>query len=437
MRAAPAVPSSPTFEVLKDLTVPLATALETPHLDKIIRIGNETCRAYFASHARGLFRLAFSSEKTVTTARAFSILNCGDRKCLQPLLSSGTIIDFACRLLDREPVSPILVGRLAQLTLVLLTKLPELASIPSGYLFRLLSYCENLSVYHLFQGLTTVDSALEPTQSWLVELGFPEYLLRELQAIDFSYRSPLANIYSDPIYNRAFYYFELIGQSALHPILRTSFQTDDFLVGLQGKFPDMPDFVNIARWRAVVCATCEETIQTAIRLFLKESIDVLSERFEHLKEYRVLAIIFVAKLMRISDSVYEELLKSSVAQLLSNLVFQLPNSTLLHREVTAFVKTGLANEAFALELAAVFVPPVLAACQSENCLIRSYCFKIISIFAAAQKALPALSEMLERDVPEFRVIVKTTLKEYGTKLKAVYGGDKNALPVPLPAVLPT
>jgi hypothetical protein len=110
------------------------------------------------------------------------------------------------------------------------------------------------------------------------------------------------------------------------------------------------------------------------------------------------------------------------------LIFQFPNSTLLHEAFLAFLAVGVANRAFAVAVAWFYLPPALhSADNSDNRLMRACSLMILELFAKAQRKNPELKRLIREDMPELMGFIKGPLKVYRSKTKAAYGGGMSAL----------
>ena len=401
---------------------PLQPVLALPYIAKVAKIGFPVFQKYMSTKCNELLKFAFADELSLVSTNAYKILSCGDKTYLKPILEDGSYCDLATEMLTHADVPSFLIARLSSLTLTLLLNLPDLACEACGYIYHLLKYCENPTVFNLFEALTGSDPNVAPAQEWLKNLGFDAYIEREVMKIDFGYKSEGGNVFKDPVYNRACYLFILIGRSSENSIMGDSFKTANMVRCLSSTFENQPDFVTTAQWRAIIAITCEKTAPTAIT-FLRPALNMLTEPFTKLLEYRVSALIFITKMMNYSNLTLDLLLESQMPQMLINLVLQFENSTILHNAFLDFVELGVQEYKFTSQIINFYVPVVITYGESEeNRVVKPCCIKVMEIFLKVAKKDKRIAQVLDEQAG-VRDFVTNVVEPYNRKISTAYGGE--------------
>ena len=411
---------------LKDMLMspetPIETVLALPYCTRVANAGYPAFQAFMMKRCDQLLKVAFSEEMSTPSTNAFKVFCSNDKCYLEGVLKSGGLCDIATELLTHKDVPSRLLGRLSAMTLRSLITLPDLAFESCAYIYRLLPYCENPTVFNLFETLTSKDANVAPAQQWLKELGFAEFIERELTDLDFEYKPESSNAFKDPVFNRACYLFILVATSCESPIFGDAFRVPSIVKCLSKKFENQPDFVTTAQWRAIVAVTCEKTAPSAL-VFIRPALDMLTEPFEKLLEYRVAALLFVTKMLRLAPLTFDLLLESQMPQMLINLVLQFPNSTILHNAFLDFVSFASKNSQFVSQIINFYVPVAINYGESqENRILKPCCIKIMDIFLDVATNNKDIELILTEQAGVAR-FVQEVMQPYRAKVKTPFGGD--------------
>jgi hypothetical protein len=408
--------------LVADHSTPLATVLDLPYVAKAARTGYQALQDYMIPKASELLRAALSEEMGKASVNAFNILTCNP-VYLQPVLENGVLLDMATGIVTRPELPPFLIGRLSSLSLNALYHLPDLATISCGFIYHLLKYCENPTVFNLFENLTGDAPEVGPAQKWLQDMGFSLYITREFNNLNFDYVSTEHNTYKDAVYNKTVYLLQLISRSCRNQTLQADFWNEDIVNCLKkATFPDPPDFVSIARWEAIVGVTSAATHEFC-KCFLAQAFKLLTDPFEKLKAYRVSALTFVTRMMELAPSTFDAMMRTQMPQMVINLVFQFPNSTILHNAFVKFVEVGLTNSLFAMFVISVYIPVVMYNGESnENRVVKACCMRVMRLFWDLADRDGEIAQMMgEFDgVNDF---LAGPLTKYMEKTEKPYGGE--------------
>jgi hypothetical protein len=415
--------TSVLHNALQDIDTPLSILLSVRHISKLTILRDSSYESYFIHHAGGLLERTLSDERDPLAITAFNILIADRGQFLRPVVADGSFSNRVVELLGKGEMPVWITGRLATLTLVALTHVGALAFQECGFLYRLLAYCDHPAVDNLFETITSEDPELPlgQLQDWLREFGFCEYVIREAGHLDFMYQSTFENPYKDPVYNRAVYLYQLIARGCENTNLKVGFQTSEVVQCLSRQFAVIPDFVQIARWKAIVAVTCPATASVAVAFF-SQAVGFLQHSFQVLREYRVLALSYLNKMMELDERGYDLVLNTRVAQNALNLVFQFHNSTLLHSEFLKFVEIGVRHRDLAALMVESYVPVAVdRAAHDDNRIIKATCFEMMELVIRASHKDRRLKAHLAAQIgiSEFK---KGPLREFERLLEMPYGG---------------
>jgi hypothetical protein len=406
--------------ILADPQTTLVQVLELPYITQAARYGIPALRTFVGPHSAALLKLSFSQDDPKLSTTAFKILNCGDSEYLRPLFESDVYRNNAVELIAEKDTPAFLLGRIASMTVVALVSLGAIACDNCGFIYRLLPYCENPTVFNLFETLTSDDSRVEPAQKWLKDFGFCEYIPREVTNIPFDHVSELTNVFQDPVYNKAFYLFQLIARGLRNAVLGDEFRTESVIQCLQRQFPKMPDFVQVSRWDALFFLVSEKNA-TSLEIFVGEALRLVSEPFDRLKKYHVSALAFITRMMKYVPTVYQTLERPSLPSMMGTVVLGFPNSTILHNAFIEFIEVGLSNLAFADRVIRLYVPIISVHGESDNKILKSVCIRTMELFLDAVKKQPRLKSALAES-GEGNKFIKDIVLPFRKKSQGKYGG---------------
>jgi hypothetical protein len=414
------------LDKLQNHKTSLSTVLNAPHVSKYASVRHPAFEAYFLPRSKSLLLQAFSHELNVSAINAFCILLADQGQFLRPVLESGFFARFGVEVLQRPNLATWVTGRLASLTLVALLRLGALAQRECVFLYRLLQYSDHPAVHNLFESITSLNSegALDALQRWLRTFGFCQYVIREAAALDFLYQSTCGSPFRDPVYNRAACLYDLISRGCNNAILQKEFRVEGVVQCLTTQFEEIPDFVQTARWRAIAAVTCEETAALSV-VFYTQAVAFIVEDAEQLREYRVLALCFLGKMLELDDQGYAILLRARILlPSLITLVFQFASSTLLHDEFLRFTAIALRDRQFAAAMLMIYVPVVVDNWErNPNRIVRSTCLEFMRIVVEAAGDDQKLANMLRCELLEVQSFTRGPLRKYLREIQRGYGGE--------------
>ncbi|OHT16859.1 hypothetical protein TRFO_41522 [Tritrichomonas foetus] len=413
--------------LVSDESTPLMTVLSLPYIMKSARCGFDRVSIFFSKHSEELLDLTFSDEADkVISSNSFSILMIGDERILMPLFDNGLFLDIAAKILTTPNVPASKIGRLVSLMQVCFSTLQGGATESCGFIYRLLPFCGNPSVFNFFGSICGEEENFESTQHWLNEIGFAEYIFLEFENVDFSYVSKEENVFKDPVFNLYLCLYQLISKCCENEILKNSFLKKKLVTILKHDFDNPPDFLKTARWNAIKAATCKD-LALPLLIIIPDALEVLTENFTKLKSYHVSALEFITKMMILENATYDLLIKSSMPQLLITLVVNFEYSTILHSAFLNFVEIGLKHKNFAENLVMYYTPVVVNCSFTDLNRVLKPCFiKTMQLLIKKGKKDKKLKAAL-RNTPGYKKFVDGPMEEYLDVIKSSYGGEAPGL----------
>jgi hypothetical protein len=305
--------------------------------------------------------------------------------------------------------------------------LEHLAFPECVFIHHLLDFCDGPDIFDLFETITGYNTPRSPPSlgPWLRSFGFCQYLFRAVSSINFLHRSAHSSPYRDPVFNKAACLYELISRCCEHPSLQTGCRVAAVVQCLTQQFDPIPDFVQTTRWKAIVAVSCQATASVCV-VFYTQAIAFLEAEVDHLREYRVLALTFLCRMMKIDDQIYEIMLKMGLIPSLMTLVLHFPNSSLLHDQFLKFVANGLYNFEFAGMMLMVYVPVMLQQWEKNpNRLMRSLAMDVMRLISDAVDADERLRAAVRTNLLEVALFRRGPLKSFLQTISRPYGGYIN------------
>ena len=477
-------------KLLSDKTTTLERMLKCRQIVYAFQIDFPHVHQFFCSHARELLHFAFTDSKNSVSTRAFQILSVNSPDLLKIILSNGIFLDSATDLLVQPNIPQYILGRLSSITLAALKTLPKQATQSTGFIYQLLPHCQNPSVFNFFETICSPDEELSVTHHWLNQMGFSEFILRELESIDYSHvptteipkvepnfidfpsvrsnqskqTEQFDNQYSeqddqddqtlendhhisendnqninqnkqeideeklkrtavfyDPIFVKTHALLTLISRSIQNQILAPGFYNQHTVECLCRRFQETPTFVENARWEAVLSILCLKTIKLVTQLF-NEALVILTMPFEKLEAYRISALQFITKMMKLDPNTTNALMETSMLQMLIGIVLQFPNSSILHSAFREFVTEALRNNDFGKHMITLYTPVLIDAAKNrENRVLGATAIQVIKMFAEKAADDPETNRILVEG-NDFRFYYQEMM-DYLAVCNSKYGGD--------------
>lgn len=341
---------------------------------------------------------------------------------MHSILSDSKLNFKATEILSNKTVSDTVIARLSTLTLSAMTTCPEEAPAECGFIYRLLPYVSNHSVFNMYMSLLGECDKLEVAQRWLVNFGFVEYILRELDTTDYGHAMDTTqDLYYDPVFYQTNCLYLMICRCAQHPIFGPETKTKKTITSMEKRFAAAPPYVWNSYWKAL-CALCDQTTAEDMTSFRELALAAVQEENAKLYEYQVCAILFLEKLIRLVPRVAGELLQSSVSVWLIQLLLKFPNSSILHSAFRSFVTTGMENKDFATNFLTFYAPMIVSEAMScENRVLKPTLIFLVRKIRDLEQRHPEYTKIM-LNVPQYREFCANGLVAYEKLSNEGYGG---------------
>lgn len=396
-----------------------------PIIARLYRQPNSSVQKYFKSHSFELLKYSLSHANTAIENNSFNIIIYGDPDILMPMLKNDEFLNLALDIVNKNDVEPYVLGRLSTIMLTALLVVPELAMETFGFIYHLLPHCGNPSVLYFFITIVSNEPQFSPTQKWLLEMGFFDYLLRELNSIDYSYNSTESNVYFDETYEKVFSLYQILSKCASNPIMVPDLLREDLIEILSMDFKDPPVYVENARWNTILQLTTRETSEMMYPI-VPRAIKAIETDVKKLPAYIVTALEMVNLMMDYSPRSSKFVFKSNMLLNLLNLVNRFMNSTILLKAFRNFVEVCLRfNDDFVPKMVSLLLPFVMDfATTRQNRVLAPFCFSILELFVESEKRNPKVTQALNEEAGcreflkgKYKIYMKNLHKEYGNETK--------------------
>lgn len=400
------------------LDTPLEDILDSPLVNILLKSEDKALIKYFEFHIKEVLDIALSGEKSLLSVKCYQALLVGVKCHVLSLLNDEYFRDKCLDILSQKDIPPPLLGRLVGITSCFINVVPDSIGKNCGFLYQLLKYCDNSSVFNFFLTICSECERIVPFQQWLIDFGLCDYVLREIRSIDVNYQSECLNIYTDPVFLKLLCLYNIILNSSKNTVLKDTYVTKEVTEVSIIQFKNAPIYIINAQWEVINSLICQKT---AIHLLcmINPAIDNIKDNYDKLSSFRVSSIEFLTKMMKLSSLTFDLLIQSSIIQILCEKIVKFPNSSILHGAFRDFVVVGLTRDDFALKMAAIYIPFFLD--NTSDRILAATIFKCINLFKEAAAKNQKLNEILQSN-QEYVSFVNTKLVEYNEVSDKPYGG---------------
>ena len=396
-------------------------------IPKAVLTKNPSIIKYLKQNSKVLLKYALSDEKSKISMISYSILLACNPDILGSIFEDDYYRDMVSSLLADPTTSDVIIGRIASITLSCFTAIPNQAFESYGFIYHLLHHCDNSAVFNLFQTICCEDPRFTSTQEWLDQMGFSEYLLRELLSIDYDHTPTDPNFIKDKTFVNLFCFYKLASICCSNPILRSSFETEPFVRVLARDSSFSNTHLMSSKWKTVNALTSPITSNNMLTYHYDKAISIVTEPFDVLREYRVCALEFITKMMRFCPQTISTVKEKSILQNVISIILNFRDSTILHDTVLGFVGAGLElDKELSKQITQTLTPLMIDfADDRSDRVFSSFCFRVVEEMIKRAKKDKALAAELH-DLPEFEVFVKSMLEPRRKAIETPYGCEPGA-----------
>ena len=393
--------------LVRDTTPELADVLKNPAVLRAYRLGSKNLVQFFSEHIRELLELAFRDDCKKITICAFKILTMSNGFLTEPLLETARFGEFALEILSLPPprLSERLISRLCSVTLAILVSGYENSLSYCSFVFHLLRHCENLGVFEFFCSIAS-DEDLDHVQKWLIEIGFADYVIRELSS---SVTSGATEKETSLL--------RLVAQTAVNTRIIEAFQDKRVISALNVEVSGNWQFDN-ARWGAIN-AICTDANPNDFGALAVKAHGILTTHTDKIHEYHATCLAFLVKFMSIRKDLFDEELVKAVL----GLTLQFRECSLFQLQVRRFVRASLAINVIRQRVIKHFVHVMIVEAQIREHGSISWTSRAIleDIWRETQSNRTLHDEV--RAIDGYREFIKHKLKPYIQLRETDYGGE--------------
>lgn len=418
---------SPQFlAIFEDLYTPLSTAVQYPQLIAASRLDMGNVNKYLAFHIQDILDIVLSDKSGKTTSLLINVLSYQIKEIFYALLTKSKFSDMASEILCKPDSSEQVIARLSIITLSALLTLPDEATKQCGFIYYLLKRCDNNSVFNLFATILAEDERCFFAKRWLHELGFVDYILRELENIDFENYCDVDENPDGTLYDHTFFVatslYSLLSRCAKSDMFKEDTMDLHTILVLKKTFKhEYPLFVKNARWKAINSVICQENANDMSSL-LPEAISIISSYYPRVYEYRSCAISFIGSIINFSPTFASYAVDEKIPNYILSLLLQFQNCSILHSVIINFISKTIEIEPLGSHLTQIFVPLIMDEVKiQKNKTFIPTLFSLADIIHNAGKKKKPIENSLVH-FPEFETFCKNQLSRYKANNKKNYGG---------------
>lgn len=413
----------PVPESLRDLlasgTTTTEEILRQDITFRLFRTANPQLINFFCIHIDQLLKLAFDpAAEMELSSKAFAILEHSQPTVIAAVLSGQKLHRTACGILDNNDAKEktVLLNRLASLTLSAMY-IDQTRVIEScGFILQLIDCLDEPGILSLFESMCTPFEGLDKVQKWLVQIGFPQALLKYID--DFPCQRE-ADRMSERA-NQLCGLFSIICVCGSSPILGPHVCTDAFVTVLNRTIGEYPDFVEHQRWETFSALYCPKTMVN-MRGLLANVLEILMDPERARTRSGAAAIDLLTVVIQIDKELVPFIIEMNIASTIFRLIIENPNHTQLHMSAIEFMKAVFKNDGLRTPILDEVLGVLIVAFREKNQALRFTLYKLVKALVKAAKVDQKLNARL-RKVPAFSDVLRGPLMDYRHLLKNPFGG---------------
>lgn len=418
---------SPQFlAVFEDLHTPLSTALQYPQIIAGSRLDMGNVNRYLAFHIQEILNIVLSDRSDSSASQLINILSYKVKEIFIALLNKSNFADMATEILSNPKSSEQIIARLSIITLSALLTVPDEATKQCGFIYYLLRRCDNNSAYNLFSTILADDEQCFFARKWLCELGFFDYVLRELESIDFENYKGGEKDEDGTAYDRVYFIatalYNLISRCSKTNTFKEDIMNLKTIIVLKKTFKnDPPVFVKNARWKAISSIVCQENANEMSSI-LPEAFAIISFYIPHVYEYRSNAISFISSVICFSPTFATYAVDEKVPNYILSLLLQFQSCAILHSVIIDFVTKVIEIEPLGSSIVQIFVPIIIDEAKVQKSKIfLPVLFSLADVIHKSAKKNKTIAHSLA-SFPEFDAFCHNQLAHYNSRMKKSFGG---------------
>ena len=372
---------------------------------------------YVKKHEREILHEALKPDVSKTVLAAFLLLMSQNKdEIIREILEMDFFVDV-CITHFQSGSTTSMIGRMASLAGNFLVSGFKKASVNfHKIIFHFLDYTNNYSVMSMFIHLFNKNVSSN-IHEWLLKKGLVYEIAKRINTMDIDYKAESCDDY----YAKFADLYKLITIGCQNPILSEGFSCEEIFVSLTHSFRHAPAYVDGAKWGAVNALVSNEQTKL-IDMFVPMSISLLTGATEKASPDVTNCILFVTKIISISQT-YRTLLETAqVPQIILRIMIQFQSSSILANTFIDFTMEAIKYDEFEDRIVNSYIPFFMSIVYSrERTPLTPLAKKLlIDVIEYAEKKKKLMEKLKNLDCFEevLRVLVK-----YKRKLDDHYGGE--------------
>jgi hypothetical protein len=357
-----------------------------------------------------LLSVALSQEPSPLRDRAFVLLSNCSRAVVAALIQNDLFFLRATEILASEKHESFAISRLASLFDAIVMKVRGSFVECVGFLFQMMNFIDESSVFSLFSSVCSVSPKLAELQRILATSGFANLLLNEFGSSDNDSR--VMNLCA------------VIKVCLQNPVLRTSFTTEKVINKLSSLLETKNVLLLNQIWQAI-SVLCAEVTVSKMKSLQDRAFEILKIDFKDLHMYHVCAMDLLANVLKYSPNMFEADDAKQMMRIALRLLVEFPNATNLMGSVFKFLRSAIRSSGLLMTVVRTIVPVLVILSESgERTSAAAYSLQFLGDIETSRENNNVVNNYLSED-KQFSVFVKDRLKKYLRELGCNWGGPVN------------
>jgi hypothetical protein len=385
---------------------------------RLFRSANPQLVNFFAVHIDQLLRLAFDEDESPDiSAKAFAILEHAQPIVTSALLANQKLNRTACSIIGNDEIhnKSLFLNRLASLTFSALFVDTKSFIGSCGYILQLIDQVSEPSILSLFENMCS-DDGFEDVQNWLVRIGFPQTILREIDT--FPSQADATRLSQDA--NLLIGLYRIVCVCSSSPILGPHFCTHSFVTVLDRTISEYPDFIEFQRWETFSALFCPATKEHFRGLF-PHAVELISDPVQGRTRAGIAALDLLAVMVQFDSVLIPFMIEMNLLSKVLALVFGNPDHSILHVAALEFFEMALRNEKLRTPALGEMLGAIRNGFTPANRPLRAIMFRLLKAIRKVSKHDQKLAAVLKKNAV-FNELVKSRFAEFRVALKTPYGG---------------
>lgn len=340
---------------------------------------------------------------------------------MKAVLHNSLLSTMAETILADKESPEYLIARLGVITLNCIMTAPKDAVKSITHLDKMLPHITNVSVLSCFERIFMTHNSFDHVYSWLIKAGIVSTFVDIMKKVD--YRKPFVKEeeYTDNDWIHLAAIYKLIYIASSNPKLVDAFACDEIFSCLMHIFHKAPEYIDGARWHAIY-GLCGKKTAKKMEQFLPMCFATLYMPTERLSAIQVDCINFITNMLEFNPSISQMIIEGQILSVLSRLIIQFCNSSILHSSFRKFVVCALSRDLLWEKIIDSYVPVFMNEClrKDNGCLSATTWFLLVKIqWEAVQN--PKVKAKLKM-VSGYLQFCDKYLRGYNAVMRADYGG---------------